>query len=91
MSNKNKTVTLPSELTAENGAKRLLNGEFSEDFDYTCSECLGSGVNENEGGNVGELICEECDGEGFHRYKVPVSWDTIKEIYRMITNNLQIK
>lgn len=25
---------LPTELTAENGAKALLNGEFHEDFDY---------------------------------------------------------
>jgi excinuclease UvrABC ATPase subunit len=82
-------IKLPSSLTAENGAKRLLNGEFEEIFDYTCGQCLGVGIDENEGGNVGELPCEGCDGEGFHRYKIPVSWTTIKDIYKMIVENLK--
>lgn len=34
-----KTVIMPKELTAENGAKALLIGEFQEEIELTCSAC----------------------------------------------------
>ena len=34
---------MPRELTAENGAKALLIGEFHEVIDVTCSNCDGDG------------------------------------------------
>lgn len=60
---------LPRNLTAENGAKAALIGEFSEQIEVTCDEC--SGCNPD---------CEFCDGKTW-RQSVPVSWTTIKEIY----------
>jgi hypothetical protein len=64
-------VLVPRELTAENGAKAALSGEFAEDIDVGCTECDGS-----------DSDCEECDGEGIVNQEVPVSWDTIKRIHR---------
>ena len=51
---------LPEELTAENGAKGFLSGEFFEEFEVY-----------------------DDDGEA-HIQKVPVSWTTIKDIYKKI-------
>lgn len=68
-------VAMPKELTAENGAKYLLIGEFSEIIEIDCCECAGDG-------------CEECNGNGHHNQKVPVSWTTIKEIYAMAVKHL---
>lgn len=65
----NPDVLLPSRLTAENGAKALLSGEFYEeikvhntDFDPDCNE-------------------ETSDEPAFVTEKVYVKWDTIKKIY----------
>jgi len=55
--------TMPEKLTAENGAKALLMGEFYEQF-----------RTEDEEGN--EVIND-----------IPVSWITIKEIYKMIVKH----
>lgn len=64
-------VLVPMELTADNGAKGALSGEFAEDIELSCQECGGS-----------DSDCEECDGEGSVTQKVPVSWTTIKRIHR---------
>jgi Lar family restriction alleviation protein len=66
---------MPNELTAENGAKALLIGEFLESYETTCPEC---GTDDFPG------ECECCDGSGRIVTKVPVSWTTIKEIYKKI-------
>ena len=79
-----KTILMPDELTAENGAKYLFLGEFSEETTIPCSECYQCDEEE-----VSE--CEACDGEGEYTLKVPVSWDTIKSIYAMAVKNLQVK
>ena len=60
---------VPIRLTAENGAKELLSGEFSETKFISCPECFGDDE------------CETCDGSGRIEITVPVSWTTIKEIW----------
>lgn len=62
-------VMVPMRLTAENGAKGALSGEFSETKFVNCSECFGDDE------------CETCDGSGRIEITVPVSWTTIKEIW----------
>lgn len=74
-----KTVMMPRELTAENGAKDLLFGEFSEGGEQECLACDGAGVYTDT--NSESCECQYCDGAGHIVYKVMVSWTTIKAIY----------
>ncbi len=60
---------MPKKLTADNGAKGALSGEFSETKTISCPECLGDDE------------CETCDGSGTIKINVPVSWTTIKAIW----------
>lgn len=62
-------VIVPKKLTAENGAKGVLSGEFSETTFISCPECFG------------DDDCETCDCSGRIEIKVPVSWTTIKTIW----------
>lgn len=62
-------VIVPKRLTAENGAKCLLVGEFSETKFVNCPECFGDDE------------CETCDGSGRLEINVPVTWTNIKEIW----------
>lgn len=62
-------VLVPKKLTAENGAKSVLSGEFSETKFINCPECFGDDE------------CETCDGSGRIEITVPVTWTTIKEIW----------
>lgn len=62
-------VMVPMRLTAENGAKGVLSGEFSETQFVGCPECFGDDE------------CETCDGSGRIEITVPVTWTTIKEIW----------
>lgn len=62
-------VMVPKRLTAENGAKCLLVGEFSETKFINCTECFGDDE------------CETCDGSGRIEISVPVSWTNIKAIW----------
>lgn len=62
-------VLVPMWLTAENGAKGALLGEFSETKFINCPECFGDDE------------CETCDGSGRIETKVPVSWTNIKAIW----------
>ena len=82
--NKEKWIPMPSELTAENGAKALLSGEFSESIKIGCGYC-DNGVSYDDDLEQ----CEECDGLGGYNCTVPVSWTTIKEIYAMAVKYLQ--
>jgi len=66
------TVIMPSELTAANGAKSLLMGEFSEEIEMQCPECDQDECDED---------CEICSGNYTYLQKVPVTWATIKAIY----------
>lgn len=85
-------VIMPKALTAENGAKMYMMGEFNEEITLSCPECDGSGVAysddvDEEYGDV-EVVCEICAGAGEYVQVVPVSWTTIKEIYAMAVNRL---
>lgn len=62
-------VLVPKKLTAENGAKRVLSGEFSETKFINCPECFG------------DDDCETCDGSGRIEITVPVTWTNIKAIW----------
>lgn len=62
-------VMVPMRLTAENGAKGALSGEFSETKFVNCPECFGDDE------------CETCDVSGRIEITVPVTWTTIKEIW----------
>lgn len=81
----NDLISMPKSLTAENGAKGLLIGEFHETVIMRCEECDGEGVYSE--GNT----CEECTGAGDYALKVPISWDTIKDIYKMCVEGLSSK
>jgi len=71
-------VLMPKSLTAENGAKGLLIGEFSETVIMQCEECEGEGETTYDE----ELeVCECCTGSGDYALKIPIGWDTIKVIY----------
>lgn len=78
MSNK---ILMPVALTAENGAKSLLIGEFHETISIQCNECGGEG-------EIDEQICDECEGAGSHNYKVSIGWDTAKDIYATAVKHL---
>ena len=81
-----KNKNMPTELTAENGAKTLLTGEFFEelqvsnpDFNDLCESCSDECTDD----------CMFVPGENheFLTQKIPVSWPTIKEIYKKIVNH----
>lgn len=74
-----KAVVLPSELTAENGAKALLMGEFYEQVEQPCPNPFCN----NE--------CHICDGSGTHTIHRIVEWRTIKAIYAKIVANMAVK
>lgn len=67
---------MPRSLTAKNGAKSLLNGEFFETVEIPNEEYCGCGE------------CDYChdfpETEETITIKVPVTWTTIKEIYAKI-------
>ncbi|NQD56391.1 MULTISPECIES: hypothetical protein [Pseudomonas] len=64
---------MPRRLTAENGAKALLLGEFKLEVTRECPECLE--LDEPADG------CEICDGEGEYAQRHTIPWDMIKFIY----------
>jgi len=71
-------VLLPRKLTAENGAKSLLMGEFFEKRDRECPECFD---------DVDRIYCDLCDGEGHIYDNTMISWTTIKAIYDKIVEH----
>lgn len=62
-------VMVQKRLTAENGAKSAMLGEFSETKVINCPECFG------------DEDCEICDGSGRIEITMPVSWTNIKVIW----------
>ncbi|GAL58481.1 hypothetical protein EV102420_11_00510 [Pseudescherichia vulneris NBRC 102420] len=59
---------MPLKLTAANGAKAALSGEFHVNHHIVCEECAGEG-------------CESCNEEGGWEGEIPIGWDTIKRIH----------
>ena len=64
-----KTVMMPRRLTAENGAKAALMGEFGFNKLTRC-HCA-----------PGEYDCGTCHGAGEYMDNIIVPWTTIKAIY----------
>ncbi|HBZ9377033.1 TPA: hypothetical protein MNB63_003910 [Klebsiella pneumoniae] len=60
---------MPVALTAKNGAKYALSGEFSIPRVVICPECDGDG-------------CSDCDGRGDWHADQTIDWSTIKLIYQ---------
>ncbi|SLK12901.1 hypothetical protein SAMN03159434_109188 [Enterobacter sp. NFR05] len=71
-------VLMPMKLTAENGAKYALSGEFHVLHRVTCHECGGEG-------------CSDCDDDGWLEEKIMIGWDDIKDIYRAAVQTCSIK
>lgn len=72
---------MPRNLTAENGAKALLNGEFKESIDVANDEYCGCGNCD---------FCHDFKDEDFPQFikrDVVVSWSTIKKIYKKIVEH----
>lgn len=67
-------VLMPKQLTAENGAKAALMGEFHEPIVVVCPTCEGDTATED---------CADCEGTGTAFQDIPIKWDTIKAIYKM--------
>lgn len=74
---------MPRQLTAENGAKALLLGEFKLLVTKECPECC-----ELEEPTEG---CSMCDGEGEYGQKHTIPWDQIKFIYSKAVEGLAVK
>ena len=71
-------ILMPKTLTAENGAKGLMSGEFFEISQFDCPECHGEG-------------CSDCDDMGEFDMRIPIQWTTIKQIYKMAVDNLGVE
>ncbi|MGC3891247.1 hypothetical protein [Pseudomonas urmiensis] len=73
---------MPKRLTAENGAKALLLGEFKLEVTQECPECR----------ELDEPVegCEICDGEGEYGQRHIIRWDKIKYIYSEAVRGLAI-
>ncbi|EQM70020.1 hypothetical protein QYE80_27395 [Pseudomonas tohonis] len=65
---------LPLALTAENGAKGAMLGEFSFSVEASCYDCTHTGIGPDS-------ACEVCGGACTYSQEVTVPWDTIKDIY----------
>ncbi|WP_324671395.1 hypothetical protein [Enterobacter hormaechei] len=59
---------MPLKLTADNGAKGALCGEFHVEYRIVCQACVGEG-------------CEDCNHTGGWNAEIPVGWGTIKRIH----------
>jgi hypothetical protein len=68
-----KWVMVPERLTAENGAKAALSGEFYVTHWEDCPEC------EDDPERLTD--CPICEGEGRVKSSEPITWTQIKEIW----------
>ena len=73
------TINMPKKLTAENGAKCLMSGEFYTEQELTCIECHD---------NMPDDKCAVCKGQFQYIQKTPIDWITIKKIYAMAVKHL---
>lgn len=65
-------ILMPRELTAENGGKALMLGEFKESIELQCP-CVHGEESDDD--------CKLCDGDGTYLQEVTISWPMIKDIY----------
>jgi len=73
-------ILMPKALTAENGAKALLIGEFFTEAWMDCG-CMDVDGYPNPD-------CDICKGEETYLEKTVISWTTIKAIYAMAVEGL---
>lgn len=74
---------MPRQLTAENGAKALLLGEFKLLVTKECPECCELEEPTER--------CSICDGEGEYGQKHTIPWDQLKYIYSKAVSGLAVK
>ncbi len=74
---------MPKSLTAENGAKGALSGEFFTETDIKCEEC-GGDCDEDD-------PCEHCNDLGVQTVRAAIGWSTIKDIYKMAVGATAIR
>lgn len=74
---------MPESLTAENGAKGALSGEFFTETDITCEEC-GGDCDEDD-------PCKHCNNLGVQTVRAAIGWSTIKDIYKMAVGATAIR
>lgn len=67
-------VLMPRTLTAENGAKAALIGEFHAVTVMGCPDCFDDSAED-------AAECETCEGTGLVDHKITIDWDTTKRIY----------
>jgi hypothetical protein len=72
-------VVMPARLTAANGAKGLLSGEFSERVRVPCPDCRDE---------ADDFECQTCENFGAIEQAVAITWDTIKSFYEMAVEHL---
>ncbi len=65
-------VLMPVKLSAENGAKAALSGEFTITREATCPACQHDEADED---------CDVCCGKIQYTEHITVPWGTIKEVY----------
>lgn len=70
-------VIMPRRLTAENGAKEALIGEFAVRSHTFCHHCSGR-----------KAECDVCEGSGELVADVNTPWTVIKEIYNRAVKTL---
>lgn len=75
-------VAMPASLTAENGAKGLLTGEFRIQHAVNCSGCYF---------DESDPECEVCGGHIEYIEYVDVPWATIKDIYARAVSGLALE
>lgn len=74
-------ILMPRELTAENGGKGLMLGEFKESIELACP-CVHGDESKDD--------CELCEGDGTYIQEVIISWETIKSIYAKAADHFGI-
>ena len=75
---------MPKTLTAENGAKAALNGEFKVSKTLTCPVCFDDFDDDDKS------ICDYCEGAGDFEVDIIIDWSTIKEIYKKSVEACQV-
>lgn len=74
---------MPESLTAENGAKGALSGEFFTVTEIACEECCCDYDEDDP--------CENCNGFGVKKVRTAIGWSTIKDIYKMAVGATAIR
>ena len=84
-------ILMPRALTAENGAKALMLGEFKDTIELQCA-CVEKDTVEPQCSCVGceesNDECEICNGDGTYLQEVTIDWSVIKSIYARAAEHL---